>query len=210
MNSFLIEAIGYVASAFLAVSLVVNNDLKFRWINAFGCLSFIVYGIFIHAFPIILTNALLLFINVFYLIKIYSSTENFDLVEFEGDEILINKFLEFYKKDIDSYFPKYQPSAENNLKFIVLRDLVIANIFAGNLKADGSVDVQLNYTVPQYRDFEVGRFIFNKKKEFLISKGVKRLFYGEVLNKGHRKFLRKMGFKRTGSGNIHFIKELED
>lgn len=209
MNGFLMEGIGYLASAFLAVSLIMNNDLKFRWINAFGCFSFIIYGIFIHAFPIILTNLLLLCINVYYLFKIYKSTEDFDLVEFTGDEILIKKFLDFYHEDIQKYFPAYQALADNNLKFVVLRNLVIAAIFSGTLLPGGTVSVNLNYTVPKYRDYKVGRFIFTDKKNFLASRGVKEIFYEKVDHKGHRKFLERIGFSKVRSADkINFVKHL--
>jgi len=63
MSGLIILGIGYLASILLAISLLVNNDLKFRWLNSFGCLSFIIYGLMIHAFPIILTNVILLVIN---------------------------------------------------------------------------------------------------------------------------------------------------
>jgi hypothetical protein len=210
MHSFIVEAIGYLASIFLAISLVVNNDLKFRWINAFGCLSFIIYGVFINAVPIIFTNGFLLAINIYYLIKIYRSTEDFDMISFKGNEKLILKFLEFYKADIKNYFPDYTSQIEtNNLKFVVLRDLVIANIFIGEMKTGGVVLVKLNYTVPKYRDYEVGRFIFNKKKEFLISRGVSKLIYDEVTNNGHKKFLKVMGFKKIYvDGKESYTKEL--
>jgi hypothetical protein len=54
-----------------------------------------VYGLLIVAFPIILTNTLLLFINLFALVKIYRKKEDFDLLEFESDARLIAKFLRF-------------------------------------------------------------------------------------------------------------------
>jgi hypothetical protein len=132
------------------------------------------------------------------------------MISFKGNEKLILKFLEFYKADIKNYFPDYTSQREtNNLKFVVLRDLVIANIFIGEMKTGGVVLVKLNYTVPKYRDYEVGRFIFNKKKEFLISRGVSKLIYDEVTNNGHKKFLKVMGFKKIYvDGKESYTKEL--
>lgn len=98
---------------------------------------FILYHLraFINAVPIIFTNTFLLGINIYYLIKTYRSTEDFDMISFKGNEKLILKFLEFYKTDIKNYFPDYTSQIEtNNLKFVVLRDLVIANIFIGEMK----------------------------------------------------------------------------
>lgn len=187
--------IGYVASVLLALSLLVNNDLKFRWLNMFGCLAFIVYGILITAFPIILTNAILLLINVFYLIKTYNTKENFDLLEFTPGDKIINKFLQFYNKDIESYFPGYRLAGnDNDIRFVILRDMVIANIFVAELAADGNAYVKINYTVAKYRDYKVGTFIFDKEKNFLKAKGIHQLVYLNVPNKNHAAFLKKMGF----------------
>ncbi|MEO5501892.1 MAG: hypothetical protein ABIR31_10670 [Ginsengibacter sp.] len=170
MYLILIEIIGYVASVLLAISLIVNNDLKFRWINAGGCLFFIIYGIFINAFPIIITNAFLLAINIFYLFKIYNSHEDFELIEFQGSERLVKKFLSFYSKDIHEYFPEFKHEIkEEQINFVVLRDLVIANIFIAQLQQNGTAIIRLNYTVPKYRDYKVGTFIFKKDRKFLIS-----------------------------------------
>lgn len=200
MIEIIVPVLGYAASILLAISLLVTNDIKFRWLNTWGCICFIVYGILIHAFPIILTNTILFLINVFYLVKIYNAKEDFELIEFKGGEKLVYKFLSFYKDDIAKYFPAYvHEENANNLQFVVLRDLVIANIFVARLDNNGSAIVELNYTVPEYRDYKVGRFIFNNEQKFLISKGVRSIIYPDVTNKQHEKFIKVMGFKKTGA-----------
>lgn len=191
-----IQFAGYLASLLLALSLLVTNDLRFRWLNTGGCLAFIVYGILIHAFPIILTNGILFFINVVALVKIYRRREDFDLLEFEANSTLIQKFLRFYEADFKAYFPGFQwDNHENTVRFVVLRDMNLANVFVATLAADGTAFVQCNYTIPKYRDYKVGRYIFEKEKDFLPSKGIKKLVYTEVTNKGHREFLDRMGFR---------------
>jgi hypothetical protein len=191
--------LGYLASVLLAISLIVNNDLKFRWLNTFGCLSFITYGILINAFPIILTNGILLFINLFYLVKIYRTEEDFDFLEFKTGDKLIEKFLSFHKADITAYFPAFNLYEEgSDISFAVLRDMVIANIFVATLTDDGIAEVRINYTVPKYRDYKVGKFIFEKEKKYLVSKGVKQVVYSEVYNKQHESFLKTMGFTKSG------------
>ncbi|HZH36101.1 MAG TPA: YgjV family protein, partial [Flavisolibacter sp.] len=160
MPDIITQLAGYMASLLLAFSLLVTNDLRFRWLNTGGCLFFIVYGILIGAFPIILTNAILFFINVFALIKIYRKQEDFELLECTPDTELIAKFMRFYAKDIALYFPQYQlTEGGNDIRFMVLRDMVVANVFVATLASDGTGIVQFNYTVPQYRDYKVGRFI---------------------------------------------------
>lgn len=204
------QVFGYLASVLLAISLSVNNDLKFRWLNTFGNVSFITYGILIGASPIILTNAILLLINVYRLVKIYNTHEDFDLLEFNDGGKLIDKFLNFHEADIKEYFPNYNiHEKNNNLKFIVLRDMAVANIFVASISNEGNAWVKINYTVAKYRDFKVGKFIFEKEKQYLLAKGVKALIYDEVYNKNHETFLRKMGFsKQPVDGKDCYIKTI--
>ncbi|HUM96637.1 MAG TPA: YgjV family protein [Chitinophagaceae bacterium] len=187
---------GYLASLLLALGLIVNNDLKFRWLNTGGNVAFITYGIIINAVPVILTNVILLCINAFYLYRIYNRKELFELLEFNTGGILVDRFLAFYEKDINTYFPDFKrEQLDGNLNFVVLRNLVVANIFSAKVDEAGNAEVLINYTVPKYRDFKVGTYIFENEKSFLNSKGVKKVFYSSVNNKHHQKFLIATGFK---------------
>ena len=202
MIHILAQVLGYLAFIFLAVSLWVNNDIKFRWINSLGSLSFVFYGLLIHAFPIVLTNAVLLAINIYFLFKIYRRQEKFDLIEFKSDAALITKFLSFYQKDIEAYFPGFAiGEGENEIRFAVLRDIVVANLFVATVNTNGDAFVKINYTVPKYRDYKVGRFLFDEGKEFLHNKGIKRIIYTQVTNKQHEKFLKVIGFKKESYGS---------
>jgi hypothetical protein len=200
---------GYLASLMLIIALIVTTDLKFRWFNVMGNISFIIYAIVLNAFPVLLTNVILLTINLYYLIKIYNHTEDFDLLEFTGEEILVEKFIHFYKNDIESYFPGFHAGdLKGRHNFVVLRDLVIANIFSADISPAGDARVVVNYTPKRYRDYKVGRFIFDKEKEYLRAKGIRRIVYDKVMNRHHGHFLKVMGFKQSGDGMIKILKHL--
>lgn len=200
---------GYLASLFLVLALIVNTELKFRWFSASGNVAFITYAVMILAFPVLITNVILLVINIYYLRKIYSRKEYFDLIEFKGEEQLALRFLEFYRKDITLYFPQF--SAEQlhgRLNFVVLRNLVIANMFSVELDTNGDAYVILNYTPEKYRDYKVGKFIFEREKQYLLSKGIRRVIYRIEPYKKHRQFLEAMGFIRDTAGENIFVKTL--
>ncbi|MFN8242410.1 MAG: YgjV family protein [Ferruginibacter sp.] len=203
--------LGYLASLMLIIALLVTNDIKFRWFNTAGNVAFIIYAIVLHALPVLLTNTILLGINLFHLVRIYRHQENFDLIEFSGEEKLATKFTSFYRQDIASYFPAFeQEGLKGRLNFVVLRDLVIANMFSATLRENGDAEIFLNYTLKKYRDYKVGRFIFEKEKKFLQSKGIKRIVYYNVPNKNHAAFLEVMGFEKTviSEGQNIYIKPL--
>ena len=205
----MIVVIGYLASAILAISLMMSNALRFRWLNIAGNCCFIVYGIFIAAFPIIVANSILLCINIYQLVKLLTFKETFYHVAFKTGDAFIEKFLAFYQTDIENYFPGYNfTRSDGRICFVVLRDLVIANIFVAKLNNDGKAIVEINYTVPHYRDFKVGRFIFDKEKEYLLSHGVEQIVYENIHNKNHENFIRVMGFTQPIGSEIGFTKSL--
>ena len=65
MNSF--EMLGYLASIFVAVSLMMRSLTKLRVINLIGALLFTAYGLIIGAFPVAVVNAFIALVNVYYL-----------------------------------------------------------------------------------------------------------------------------------------------
>ncbi len=197
MNEILSQSLGYAATALLALSLLVNNDIRFRWLNSFGSLAFVLYGFTLNAMPVILTNGILLGINIFRLIKIYNTHEDFDLAEFDSGNQLVKKYYSFHESDIQNFFPEFAlEEGGNDLRFVVLRDLAFANIFIAHVTESGRAYVKINYTVPKYRDYKVGRFIFEKERKYLLSKGVRQIVYTKLKNKNHEQFLRVMGFEK--------------
>ena len=199
----MVVTVGYLASVFLACSLLVNNSIKFRLLNMTGGITFIIYGILIRAYPVMIANSILLCINIFQLTKLYYAKEKLEMLEIYATDKLVNKFLSFHKKDIANYFPEFSFNADkNNIAFMVLRDLAIANIFVAELTDEGNAEVQINYTVPQYRDYKVGRFIFEREKEYLIGKGVQQIVYKNIFNKNHEDFIKVMGFTKQNINGV--------
>lgn len=202
MLSTLAPYIGYAASALLMIGLLVTTDFKFRIWNGLGCLVFVIYALIIHAFPVLVTNVVLLAINIVYFIKIIKRKELFDTCDFHAEDALALKFINFYKDDIKAYFPDFNiADLKENLNVVVLRDLVVANMFSGKLQQNGNLVVNLNYTVPKYRDYKVGKFLFDEGKSHLTGKGVHTVRYTQVTNKNHHDFLVKSGFKIISEGS---------
>lgn len=206
----MIVALGYLASAFLAYSLIVTNAIKFRLLNNLGCIAFIVYGLLISAFPIVLANTILFCINIYQLYKLHQSKEVFQLISLEANNKIVDHFLSFYKEDIKHYFPKANTQfCKNTVAFITLRDLVIANIFIANIDEKGTAFIEMNYTIPKYRDFKIGTFIFENEKSHLLNSGIKKIVYNQPILKSHEAFIHKMGFvQETQNNQPVFVKQL--
>ncbi len=65
-----IEIMGYTASVFVAVSLMMKNIVPLRVVNFSGCFLFTLYGIAISAWPVAVMNGFGCLVNVYHLIKL--------------------------------------------------------------------------------------------------------------------------------------------
>ncbi len=70
-----IEWIGYAASIVIAISLTMTAIVPLRIINSIGCLLFVVYGLYLKAYPVALANAVIVLINIYNLYKLRSSNK---------------------------------------------------------------------------------------------------------------------------------------
>lgn len=199
---------GYAASLIVLISLLMSSIIKLRFLNLFGSCVFSVYGFLIGALPVGLMNLMIAVINVYYLIKIYHSKEYFKLLPVEGHDQYVNVFLEFYREGILK-FTKFHFDADSwDISFFVLRNMVPAGIFLASAYDAKTLKIELDFVIPEYRDFEIGAFIYEKQKKFFIEKGYSRLIC-TASNPDYVRYLKKMGFNEV-SGEAHpfFIKTI--
>jgi len=70
------EYIGYLASFFIVGGFLLKDLRTIRIINLFGCICFVIYGIFLRDYrdysqwllPVIIPNAILALVQIYYLI----------------------------------------------------------------------------------------------------------------------------------------------
>ncbi len=66
-----VEWIGYAASILIVISLTMTSIIKLRIINSIGCFLFVVYGIYVKAYPVAISNAVIIVINIYNLYSLY-------------------------------------------------------------------------------------------------------------------------------------------
>lgn len=71
MNGLSVELIGYLASALVAISMLMVSIVRLRVINLVGSMAFCVYGFFLPSIPLILTNAFIIVVNLVQLRRVW-------------------------------------------------------------------------------------------------------------------------------------------
>ena len=199
----LIEWVGYAASTLVLISLSLSNIVKLRVFNLFGSALFSFYGFYIGALPVGIMNGIIFLFNLYYLRILYFKKEKFAVVEARPDDNYLQKFLNFYMKDIRHYFPDFTDrQVKDSQVLLALRDMNVAGVFIASPPQEGKSEIHLDYVTPQYRDYKMGRYIFNNVKDFFRGKKVKELTCKtEVPTQA--KYLKKMGFEKDAENNTY-------
>jgi hypothetical protein len=192
-KEILIEAIGYLGSTLVLVSFLMASVFKLRVVNTVGSVIFTIYACIIHSYPTAIMNTCLVGINIYYLIKMNNTDKSYDLVKTDSDDSLLDYFIHQYRDDIIKIFPGINMDFSNaNASYVICHEGKLVGAMLGQ-ENNGVIEVLLDYTVPQYRDFSIGKFLFDKLQE----EGIKSLTY-RGSDENHKAYLAKTGFVNKG------------
>lgn len=191
MNTrMMIEMAGYFGSALVLVSFLMVSVVKLRVINALGSLIFAIYALIIQSYPTALMNFCLVGINIFYLVRFQNTGKHYHLISGTAEDAFFRYVLGFYKEDIKHCFPTLQLEKHQvDVAYIVCSETTPAGLFLGSRRADGALEIALDYSIPAYRDYSVEEYLYAK----LQKEGFTKLIYTENPDK-HEPYLKKMGF----------------
>lgn len=195
----MLEYLGYLASIIVLISLLMSSIKKLRWINLIGSITFATYGFLIGSIPVGLLNIGTVCINVYYLTKMYTSKDYFKILPLDQHTNYLKYFMNFYQKDMVDFGANFDVSIEKSeVSFYILRNVIPAGLFVSSKVDDTTLRVDIDYVVPQYRDFKMGDYIFRSKKNIFTDRGYTTLVT-YTNNKKHETYLKKMGFQKQAS-----------
>lgn len=185
-----IEIVGYIGSALVLVSFLMTSVFKLRVINTIGGTIFAIYALLIQSYPTAVMNIALVGINLHFLWKMMTTHREYEFVEVGTDDAFLAHELERWADDLRACFPGAQldPSA-SNAAYIITYENTPAAVALGTRDAD-VLTLTLDYSLPAYRDFSVGKFFFEQLKQ----RGVKTVIYAGP-TKNHVEYLKAMGFE---------------
>ena len=198
-TSVALEIVGYCASALIVISITQKSILRLRLIGLAGSITFLVYSIAIRAYPIAIVNIIAAGIHGWDLRKLSRHKEEVFRVlhVVPGSEYLLD-FLEFYREEIQG---RFQPDfvyevSDGQVTAFILRDMVPAGLLIGREREDGTFEVQLDFVIPQYRDFKIGSYVYSSDSDLLTGRSP-TCVWAVASNADHAKYLHRMGFSKT-------------
>lgn len=196
---FVLELIGYLASAVIAISLMMRSIVRLRVINMIGGAGFSLYGLLIGAYPVAILNGLIVGVNAYHVARMLSQKEYFRLLKLRPESDYLRYFLGFYGEEIRKILPgfAYRPGV-NQVTLFILRDCNPAGVFIAEERSPGILHVVLDFVVPPYRDFKIGKFLFVEQAQFFRERGIREIVVSPR-TKEFGAYLVKVGFEPAGA-----------
>ena len=201
MNIYL-EILGYIGTALVIVSMMMTSVVRLRLFNIAGSIISIIYAALSGTWPIVVLNATLAVINSVQLVRERFTGHRFSLLKLAAGDATLAHFLSCYESDIGKYYPT--PDTLRSLHeecergeqdgggveiYAVFCGAAAVGVIAGE-RCDGVMRLIIDYTVPQFRDTSVGRFIGKS----LCDLGIHEL-HAATSDKKQIKYLTRVGFK---------------
>ena len=203
------EILGYVASIFVAISLMMSSIIKLRVINFVGAVLFSIYGFLIGALPVGVLNGLIAVFNIYHLSRLTRKEESFKIKAYNTVESdLLNVFFEFYSHDIKNFFPEFEKDLirikqEKQFSVVIFRNNVPAGVLVGFKEGD-NLNVVIDYAVPEYRDFKLANYLYTNKKIILLNENINKVITVTTLDK-HKKYLQKLNFNQVKENRFELV-----
>lgn len=190
------EWLGYAASVIVAVSLTMNNIRRLRWINLAGALAFTVYGALLKLYPVLIVNAFIVGINIYYIMRMKLTRDRFNLISVDpSTSTFLPRFIDYHKREILEHFPKFNPQTVHEQKAIfITRNVIPVGLIVYAEKSDSVIEILLDFAIPTYRDYENAVYFFQEFSKLMREKGFKKyISYCNV--PVHQRYLRRMNFE---------------
>lgn len=205
------EIIGYSGSVIVAISLMMKNIRQLRKVNLVGSATFALYGLLLKAYPVFLLNGFIAAVDIYYLYEMNKKKDFFSLMPvLDRNHLYLNKFLDYYKKDILKYFPDFNTGLIKDANcFFILRNLLPAGLFIYRETSETQIEVLIDYAIPDYRDSKNGKFVYHTESDFLKEKGYREIQAVSRIEK-HQQYLENIGFERMAGKPELFIRKIVD
>ena len=192
-----VELVGYLASALVVASLAMTSVVRLRIVSLIGSLVFVVYGLLLPSVPIIITNAAVAVLNVWFLRKEFGPHRDLGAVPIAADAPFLLDFLRSHESDIRGFHPGFVAPEPGDFALVLTRDGLPSGALVGT--PDGStLRLRLDYAMHAYRDSRIGHWLYGPGAKVFTDAGFDRVVVdspGEAV----ANYLLAVGFTRVDS-----------
>lgn len=195
MGFSVVELVGYLASALVVASLAMTSVVRLRIVSLTGSVVFVGYGALLPSVPIVITNAAVALINIWFLRKEFSPHRDLGAVPITPDAPFLLDFLRSHEADIRTFHPDFEAPQPGDFALVLTRDGLPAGALVG--KPDGTtLRLRLDYVMHAYRDSRIGNWLYGRGAKVFTDAGFEQVVAAPSSD-ALRSYLLSVGFEST-------------
>lgn len=169
-----LEVLGWVGSVVLVYSLTETRVTRFRVLNLVASVLLVAYNTVLGIWPMVAMNGVIAGVNVWHLLRMLRTRDDeatYEVVEVGPGEEYLRHVLRRHAADIERHNPGFawDGAAPGRSAFLVVRESeTVGVVLLRETEEEGTGRVELDYALPRYRDFSVGKFVY--RREGLLSR----------------------------------------
>ena len=196
------EVLGYAASALVVLALTMRSVVRLRLISLCGSVAFFIYATLIDSVPIMITNACIAMINLWFLrgefLVRMSDRSDLGASRIRPDSPFLLDFIEYHANDIHRFQPSFtMPTDDDVMSLMLTRDGLPAGLVIGRRIGD-TLRIDLDYVMREHRDSRLGNWLFGPGAEVFRDAGLTCL-RADATTEEHDRYLERIGFTRLDS-----------
>jgi hypothetical protein len=166
LGEYWLEALGWIGSALLIVSLLQTRVLRFRVLNLVASLILVLFNALLAVWPMVGMNVAVCAINIVFIIRLlrdWRSETAYEVLEVSAHDAYLRHFLRVHEADIERHQPGLSATrlGADDLAFLVQNGDETVGVVL--IRGEGTVaQVLLDYVTPRYRDFSPGTFVWRQ------------------------------------------------
>ncbi|MEV6417991.1 hypothetical protein [Kribbella sp. NPDC051718] len=160
--------VGWGGSALVVVSLLQTRILRLRVLNLIGCVILVGFNLAIPVWPMVGMNAVLAVINLVHLWRLLRHRHDdleYAVLEVNSTDSYLGHVLTAHQKDISKFNPGFAQAA-SPYAFLVQRGERTVGVVLAHDAGSGRAQIDLDYVLPEYRDFTPGEFVYRRSDVF--------------------------------------------
>ncbi|GEM_PF-2121500 len=194
------ELVGYLAPVFIILSMSRSNVKEIRLYMIAGCLTFVVYGALVGAWPVVVANALIGLVTGFYFLKDLRVSSMFSIInEREVGSKLIQKVTDAFGRDIRKIYPAFDDVAlrrDTEVLFYFHQQEVVG-MHCFRKKSDTQIEVLVDFVEKKYAGQKLDRYLFKNEEGIFSKLGMTEVHFTPA-TKGAKQHFLSLGFEEDG------------
>lgn len=203
-----LEAIGWLGSALIVLSLAQARVLRFRLLNFAGALLATGYNAWLAIWPFAAMNAVIAAIDAYWLLRLHRERHDagtYQVLEVPPGEKYLDHVVGVHLSDIQHFQPgvTWEPTAPGRRAFLVLRGDQTVGVVVVRDSGGGVGAIEIDYVTPPFRDFTPGEFVY-RGGGALAQRGFRRVIAPTTMPSAPT-YYPKVGFRFDGT---HWVRDI--